>query len=722
MLFFFELSFAAMVVCSTSLELISHTAPKLTSSWSVLSDNLADSEVSFTLSIREAESGIRKIHEVVKLVSDPMSTEYGHFLSSAQIEEITRPSKEDIVTVTSWLDAAGVGYTVSDNRDVHVVASVSQASTLLDTKFQLLNNYETNTQLVRASDFNLPAHIQKAVGAVFGLHGLPLPPASPLTSDTNPADVTPAVIASTYKIAGVTPSGSNKNRQAVAEFQGQYMKASDLTSFFKQFVPNAKAGEDTVYKFVGDADKDIAGVEASLDIQYIMGVAPGVQTDFWLFAGQDFCGDLKNWTATILAADDAPLVHSVSYGWQGNLTQIGCSSDNVKVVDTNFAKLAAKGITIIFASGDSGSGYAPPHAECTPSDYHQNTAYEGTVADVLAASDYQECCAVAGQQGSGGFMYQPPGPPSPGLSCDGSDIGTPDTIYAGSEPKHVFKIPSQKDFCCELAKQEGPYFSSVPTNESGFTECQMWGTEPPQTKSHAGAYSGKAKPTAIGNCTFFSTVAGNKPQTGAVSGVPTLPPTKVVLWPSWPASSPYVTSVGATRFVNQEVGQPEMASVQFGSGGGFSRMFDQTNAQWQVSAVKAYLANHPQDTHFPPNGSFPPNGRATPDVSALGEGYQVVANGQVEAVGGTSASAPAFAGMVALLNEARAQKGKPAMGFLNPFLYQHPDAFRDITLGTNAIGRGTGPLKYGFNATQGWDPVTGLGTPIFDKLLDAALN
>ena len=42
--------------------------------------------------------------------------------------------------------------------------------------------------------------------------------------------------------------------------------------------------------------------------------------------------------------------------------------------------------------------------------------------------------------------------------------------------------------------------------------------------------------------------------------------------------------------------------------------------------------------------------------------------------------------------------------------------------GTNAIGRGTGPLPYGFAAAKGWDPATGLGTPHFDKLLAAAMK
>ena len=102
--------------------------------------------------------------------------------------------------------------------------------------------------------------------------------------------------------------------------------------------------------------------------------------------------------------------------------------------------------------------------------------------------------------------------------------------------------------------------------------------------------------------------------------------------------------------------------------------------------------------------------------------YHRYVNGKVLSVGGTSASAPAFAGYISLLNEARHRVGKPSLGFLNPFLYANPSAFTDVTKGTNAIGRGTGALVYGFEATDGWDPATGLGTPLFDKLLNAALQ
>lgn len=223
-----------------------------------------------------------------------------------------------------------------------------------------------------------------------------------------------------------------------------------------------------------------------------------------------------------------------------------------------------------------------------------------------------------------------------------------------------------------------------------------------------------------GKCTIFSSVTGSTPKKGSVSGGPSFAPAGFVLWPSWPASSPWVTAVGATRFVDQMPGNEEMATDQFGSGGGFSPLFSQQDATWQSDSVAHYLSIVPKGPPFPPAGSFPAKGRATPDVSALGEGFQVVQQGSVISVGGTSASTPMFAGLVSLLNEARMQTNQQQLGFLNPWLYKHASAFTDVTKGSNAIGRGTGPIKYGFNCTMGWDPATGLGTPKFDKLLAAA--
>ena len=69
-----------------------------------------------------------------------------------------------------------------------------------------------------------------------------------------------------------------------------------------------------------------------------------------------------------------------------------------------------------------------------------------------------------------------------------------------------------------------------------------------------------------------------------------------------------------------------------------------------------------------------------------------------------------------MLNDARAAAGKSPVGFLNPFIYANPGVFNDIQAGNNP-GCGT----EGFTAISGWDPVTGFGTPDYQRMLEAAL-
>ncbi|KAH8977866.1 tripeptidyl peptidase A [Lactarius hatsudake] len=175
--------------------------------------------------------------------------------------------------------------------------------------------------------------------------------------------------------------------------------------------------------------------------------------------------------------------------------------------------------------------------------------------------------------------------------------------------------------------------------------------------------------------------------------------------PGFPASCPFVTAVGGTVHI------PEVA-VDF-SGGGFSNYF--SRPIWQDVAVGKFLASLPNGTYA---GLFNPSGRAIPDVSGQADFFRIFFQGRAVHIGGTSASSPSIAAFISLLNDARIAAGKPSLGFLNPLIYAlNGVGFNDITAG-NAPGCGTP----GFNATAGWDPVTGFGTPDFGKLKDIVLK
>ncbi len=175
---------------------------------------------------------------------------------------------------------------------------------------------------------------------------------------------------------------------------------------------------------------------------------------------------------------------------------------------------------------------------------------------------------------------------------------------------------------------------------------------------------------------------------------------------NFPASSPHVLACGGTSLqANGNVIASETVwndGAQGGaSGGGISVAFPTVPA-WQAG-LSAALAK---------GGSVALNGRGVPDVAGDADpetGYKVRVDGTNTVIGGTSAVAPLWAGLIARVNAAR---GTP-VGFINPLLYQNQPVFNDIVTGNNGT----------YAASEGWDACTGLGSPIgaaLGKLLEAA--
>ncbi|KAF7985673.1 hypothetical protein HWV62_2219 [Athelia sp. TMB] len=172
--------------------------------------------------------------------------------------------------------------------------------------------------------------------------------------------------------------------------------------------------------------------------------------------------------------------------------------------------------------------------------------------------------------------------------------------------------------------------------------------------------------------------------------------------PTFPSTCPYVTSVGGTTG-----SAPETAAGL--SAGGFSTIF--ATPSYQSNSVAAYLKGL-GSTY---SGLYNAKGRGFPDIAAQAENVEIINAGDAVTVAGTSCSSPIFASTIALLNDQLIAAGKSSLGFLNPWLYSHPNALHDITSGNNP-----GCNTNGFPASRGWDPVTGLGSPNFAALRTAA--
>jgi len=201
---------------------------------------------------------------------------------------------------------------------------------------------------------------------------------------------------------------------------------------------------------------------------------------------------------------------------------------------------------------------------------------------------------------------------------------------------------------------------------------------------------------------------------------------------SFPATSPWVTAVGATQgptcssSTNSSMSMgPEVvcSSQQNGlitSGGGFSDI--NTAPSWQTSAISSYLSTVPTK----PLSGFSTTGRGYPDVAMLGVDYPVIVQGTTQVLYGTSASSPLFAAMITLVNSQRLASGQGPVGFINPSLYTASAGtlFTDVTSGDNNCCSAQSAAKAvccttGFTATTGWDPTTGFGSMTLSNLKTA---
>jgi kumamolisin len=169
----------------------------------------------------------------------------------------------------------------------------------------------------------------------------------------------------------------------------------------------------------------------------------------------------------------------------------------------------------------------------------------------------------------------------------------------------------------------------------------------------------------------------------------------------FPASSAYVLACGGTTLQSSGTSITSETVWNDGpnggaTGGGISDSIDLPT--WQANA------NVPPSVN--PGGRI---GRGVPDVAGNADpetGYQILADGQPGIVGGTSAVAPLWAGLIALINQ---KLGTP-VGFLNPLLYSqlaNANTLHDIIVGNNDI---TGQIG-GYSAGPGWDACTGYGSP-----------
>lgn len=539
------------------------------------------------------------------------------------------------------------------------------------------------------------------------------------SSGAGAGEVTPDTIRAMYGIPrpgeGIVPSGvgNASNIQAVVAFLGEHLpSAIDLQTFQQKYSAGSTAPAMPERMTQSTRGTHFGGLESTLDLEYIMSVAPGIKTEFYYFDGKinNADGDAENepflaWLQHVNSGRSAAHVYSVSYAdWEESVPRRYADRVNVEL-----AKLAARGVSIIVASGDGGvEGAAPlPHSawkhRCRANDAFKATFPSGSpwVTSVGASTGNYAGADLS----AGGFSNYFPQP-----EWQKEEVS-----------RYLICLPTVNTRRGGGGNREEGGFHRRPRRRK--LAADDWGEQQSSEKEHE-------REIADEQAELREELAAQKKKDAeekrSRAGRP-LPPVDV-----HPDSSveldPRTDKDGDGRddrlefFLRTHSGAPfadplgsaEAAAKNASSGAG-----GETNSAKYVQ--KMCTSGHDTDRfpHLPPPEQFNPKGRAFPDVSAEGKNIKVFYGHDWKYTSGTSASAPIFAGVISLVNDMRISRGRRPLGFLNQMLYSAEvrKTFHDITEGNNP-----GCGRDGYYASKGWDPVTGLGTPRFSELADALLN
>jgi len=383
-------------------------------------------KINFILALKQ--QNLDELEEIFHAVSDPDHSEYRNFMTIEQISKLVSPPKEDRKFVKRWLVNNGVpkNMIVDHGDNIEVTATVEVASRLFYTEFRSFKHKTDGKMMVKQfGEFSVPSYVEDKIDMVLGLSefppkglGLKKTPKPVSKVNSSSPDVLVSICPQSVEVIYQTGSATIKNSGAsigVAEFEQQYFAPSDLSAFASDF--SLTITPVAASRIIGFNDPTNPQLEATLDIQYVLGIALGAQGWFWIEGGTTW---LYGFSTHVFQTPAVPQIISISYGWneedqceQGigsaECEQLGVNSQQyVQRVNIEFQKIGLRGVTLVSASGDSGAnGRTDP--SCTEN--HLNPPYPAASPFITAVG------ATQIDQNSGVANLPNPPPGCSGQAC-----------------------------------------------------------------------------------------------------------------------------------------------------------------------------------------------------------------------------------------------------------------------------------------------------------------
>jgi len=326
--------------------------------------------------LKHNSADVEKLHDTLMDVSTPSSDKYGQHLSIEEVKDILNVNANHTAFVTDHFVKQGAQVTANGYGDIlSVRMSAQKAEKFFDAKMYHWKNVNapagSSTSIIRAgTSYHLPDCLAEVVSFVDNMLRFPKLSFHPIIKDdeeetifggddefdscdakTCTGKVTPAVLQARYGYPTIDSGDvAANNRMAVAEFQTQFYDTDDMDAF----TSGCKLTNPvTVDKNIGGNRDGLCKhglescVESLLDIEYIKAVGGAIPLDVYYSA----TFSLLDWATKVNDDEAAAQVHSVSYG-NDEIQQT--SEEYMYSVNTEFMKLGARGISVLFASGDQG--------------------------------------------------------------------------------------------------------------------------------------------------------------------------------------------------------------------------------------------------------------------------------------------------------------------------------------------------------------------------------
>ena len=361
--------------------------------WDVSNEVSPDTrlELTFAIKLRNVE----ELHNKLMKASSPKSADYGKLLSFEQVNSLTMPNDEAVKDIIAFLKEHGIENYKVVGGFIKTVVDVKVAEKVLSTKYNSFKHKESGKTVVRCSEYALPEKIAAHVDFVSPTVNFPRPFNVKVDSGVSAVGQnTPDSLRELYNV-GDAQGGKSSAHQAVTAFLDQYYTETDLQAFYQKYYPTLYG---TPIAAVVGPNGQKAGIEASLDVEYMTTLGSGIPTEFWSYAGSQ-PDNVQNepfldWLVDLGNTENPPWVFSTSYGEDED----SVSLDYATRMNQEFQKNSLRGITFLFASGDSGVGSAfGPCTTYTPQ-YPSDSPYVTAVGATTGKSP-----ETAAGLSSGGF-------------------------------------------------------------------------------------------------------------------------------------------------------------------------------------------------------------------------------------------------------------------------------------------------------------------------------